>query len=118
MSVAEAPILRLQVPFFKKTTDISQDARDVLAVVVGQAMNRRDMADSRFEVGGHTDNTGEAAKNKEISKKRAEATRSYLTDNFGIKADRLQVAYHGEKKPLVPKKRFPAPNMIPKPMAQ
>jgi outer membrane protein OmpA-like peptidoglycan-associated protein len=97
-----APILRLQVPFDNQTAELSQDSKDVLAVVVGQAMQRKDMARSRFEVSGHTDNIGDPAKNLEISKERAEAVKKYLTDNFDIDAGRLQVAYYGQNRPLVP----------------
>jgi outer membrane protein OmpA-like peptidoglycan-associated protein len=98
---AEAPIMRLQVPFYKKTTALSQEAKDVLAVVVGQAMNRKDMAENSFEIGGHTDNLGDANKNYEISKKRANNVRKYLKEDFGIAQSRLKVAYHGQKKPRV-----------------
>lgn len=101
-SFAEVPILRLQVPFHKKTASLSQDAKDVLSVVVGQAMNRSDMRGSSFEVGGHTDNQGDASKNYEISKKRANAAHRYLTKDLGVAATRLKLAYHGQKKPRVP----------------
>lgn len=97
-----APILRLQVPFQNQTVELSQEAMDVLAVVVGQAMQRSDMALTRFEISGHTDNQGDAAKNLEISKERAEAVKKYLTENFSIKDERLQVAYHGQNRPRVP----------------
>jgi outer membrane protein OmpA-like peptidoglycan-associated protein len=97
-----APILRLQVPFENQTADLSQEAKDVLAVVVGQAMQRKDMALSRFEVSGHTDNLGDQARNLEISKQRAEAVKKYLTENFAIDGRRLQVAYYGQERPRVP----------------
>ena len=102
VSSAEAPILRLQIPFYKKTTNLSQDAKDVLSVVVAQAMNRTDMRASKFEIGGHTDNQGNANKNYEISKKRANNVQNYLTKGLGIAPSRLKVAYHGQKKPRMP----------------
>ncbi|MBU0673732.1 MAG: OmpA family protein [Proteobacteria bacterium] len=101
-SFAEVPILRLIVPFAGNATNLSQDAKDVLAVVVGQAMAKGDLAGSRFEVGGYTDNTGDAAQNKEISKQRVEAVRDYLINDFGIQADRLVGVYYGEKSPRFP----------------
>jgi outer membrane protein OmpA-like peptidoglycan-associated protein len=96
------PILRLQVPFVNSSTDLSQEAQDVLSVVVGQAMRRKDMQASRFEIGGHTDNLGDPAKNLEISRQRAEAVQKYLTENFGIASERLQVASYGQTRPRVP----------------
>lgn len=101
-SYAEAPILRLQVPFYKKNSSLSQDARDVLSVVVGQAMNRSDMRGNSFEIGGHTDNQGNASKNYEISKKRANAVYQYLDKDLRVDSNRLKLAYHGQKKPRVP----------------
>lgn len=101
---ALAPIARLNVLFDQKMVTLNQDARDVLGVVVGQAMNRADMGTTRFEVGGHTDNLGDADKNYEISKKRASAVQKYLIEGYGIDRDRLKLAYHGQKKPLKPNK--------------
>lgn len=99
---AVAPIARLSIPFPEKTTELSQEARDVLSVVVGQAMNRDDMLDNRFEVGGHTDNRGAVGSNIEIAGKRAEAVKKYVTEGFGIDPKRLKTAAHGPKKPKVP----------------
>ena len=97
-----APILRLQVPFVNSSTELSQEAQVVLSVVVGQAMRRKDMQASHFEIGGHTDNLGDPAKNQEISRQRAEMVQKYLTENFGIASDRLHVASYGQTKPRVP----------------
>ena len=99
---AEAPITRLDIPFRQKSGALSQDAQDVLSVVVGQAMNRKDMQGNRFEVGGHTDNRGDTGGNYDISKKRASNVKNYLTKGFGIDSNRLKLAYHGQKKPKVP----------------
>ncbi len=99
---AEAPITRLNIPFRQKSGDLSQDAQDVLSVVVGQAMNRKDMQGNSYEVGGHTDNLEDTGKNYEISKKRAISVKKYLTEGFAIDSNRLKLAYHGQKKPKVP----------------
>jgi len=95
-------IERLVIPFEGDSTELSLEARDVLGVVVGQAMNREDMRDSRFEVGGHTDNLGDAKKNDEIARQRALAVRNYLADGFGIDAGRLKAVSHGQQNPKVP----------------
>jgi len=60
------------------------------------------MQASHFEIGGHTDNLGDPAKNQEISRQRAEMVQKYLTENFGIASDRLHVASYGQTKPRVP----------------
>ena len=65
-------------------------------------MNRSDMRGSRFEIGGHTDNQGNANKNYEISKGRANTVHDYLTKDLGIDPSRLKAVFHGQKKPRVP----------------
>ena len=45
----------------------------------------------KFQVAGHTDNTGSAALNKRLSQARAESVRSYLTEK-GVAANRLTAA--------------------------
>ncbi len=70
-----AAILRLRIPFQNQTTDLSQDAKDVLAVVVGRAMQRPEMAATRLAIAGYTDNLGDPARNLEISTARAEVVK-------------------------------------------
>lgn len=49
---------------------------------------------------GHTDSTGDAAQNNELSKRRAEAVRSVLVSQFKIDAVRLRTAGLGATKPI------------------
>lgn len=97
-----APILRLQVPFASGEAELSQDSQDALSVVVGQAMRRKDMQATRFEVAGHTDNAEDAGKGQELARRRAEVVQRYLIENFGISADRLPVSFYGPSRPRLP----------------
>jgi len=54
----------------------------------------------RILVGGHTDGTGSAAYNQNLSDRRAKAAYDYLRDK-GIAADRMQTVGHGERMPKV-----------------
>ena len=58
-------------------------------------------ANVRIKVKGHTDNTGKAQYNMELSKKRAEAVYKYLIDK-GVKADNLSYEYFGMTRPIAP----------------
>ena len=102
ISIIEAPILRLNIPFSGKTSTLGQDAKDVLGVVVGQAMSRDSLRANIYGIEGHTDNTGNADSNKALSEKRAAKVKDYLTGNFNIASDRLQVAGHGQDNPKMP----------------
>jgi outer membrane protein OmpA-like peptidoglycan-associated protein len=57
--------------------------------------------DLRIEISGHTDNTGSAAYNMELSVKRAEAVYQYLVDQ-GIDPSRLTYKGYGQTEPAFP----------------
>lgn len=58
-----------------------------------------DHPDLRIELAGHTDNTGDAAANQELSKNRAEAVRDYLIQH-GINEGRLTAVGYGQNRPV------------------
>lgn len=53
----------------------------------------------KFEIDGHTDNSGDAAHNQALSKERAEAVKAQLVA-MGISADRLTTKGYGDTKPM------------------
>ena len=55
----------------------------------------------KLEMSGHTDNVGEAAMNRDLSQRRAQAVVTYLTQH-GIAAARLNAAGYGETQPVAP----------------
>jgi outer membrane protein OmpA-like peptidoglycan-associated protein/curli biogenesis system outer membrane secretion channel CsgG len=56
--------------------------------------------DLNVEIDGHTDATGNAAHNMDLSKRRAEAVKNILVSQFGIDAGRLTTAGFGATKPI------------------
>ena len=52
-----------------------------------------------IEISGHTDNTGDAQKNMQLSQKRADAVKNYLQKS-GIAANRLSSKGYGQGKPV------------------
>ena len=59
----------------------------------------KDNPDVKFEVDGHTDNTGEAAHNLTLSQQRADAVKTQLAI-MGIDASRLSIRGFGDTKPI------------------
>lgn len=53
----------------------------------------------KLEITGHTDNAGDDASNLMLSKKRAEAVKTYLSSK-GIDIGRFVIQYYGETKPI------------------
>ncbi len=56
----------------------------------------------KVKIIGHTDSDGDAGKNLELSKKRAEAVKTALSTEFGITADRLLTDGKGASQPAQP----------------
>ncbi len=69
----------------------------VLDAVVSALKNDRQIF--LIEVGGHTDNAGDAASNKTLSQKRAEAVKAYLVSK-GLETGRLTAVGYGQEKPI------------------
>lgn len=56
---------------------------------------------ARIEISGHTDNAGNAKANKDLSLRRAQACRDYLTSK-GIDGSRIVAVGFGDEKPIAP----------------
>ncbi len=85
-SVAMSPTLkaitRLKVHFAANSDKLDLDARDVIGVLVGQAMLNDDLANVGLKVVG-------IARDPGLAKRRAEKVRDYLLNNFAISSKRL-----------------------------
>ena len=92
-----SPDIQLKHVFYKsgsgELSDLSRYELDNLTTLMGQYPNMK------VELGGHTDNTGDAAANLELSQKRAENVRSYLI-NKGVDGSRLFSKGYGQERPL------------------
>ncbi len=84
------------IEFTPNTDNIEAAAEESLVSIVAILTK---YPDARFEIDGHTDNTGSATYNQKLSKKRAQKVHDYLVEN-GIDADRLEVKGYGEDKPI------------------
>jgi outer membrane protein OmpA-like peptidoglycan-associated protein len=79
--------------------DIRSDARptlDKLAELVATAPG------GRITIEGHTDSDGDAAYNKKLSERRAEAVRRYLKDIGHVRGDLMTIDGLGEDRPIAP----------------
>lgn len=95
-----APKLDLQIHFGTDSATLDDKARRNIDEFA-EALTDPKLADIRFKVAGHTDDTGSEAHNLKLSRQRADAVRQYLVEQGGIPADRLEIEAHGENAPLM-----------------
>ena len=95
---ARAPFVLKGVNFDTGTAVLRHESALRLDLVV-DFMKRRKSA--VVEISGHTDNVGNAKKNKTLSLKRAQACRQYLVDK-GIEGSRITAVGFGGERPVAP----------------
>jgi SecD/SecF fusion protein len=88
---------------FDRATFATGSANVDMAASEGQLNNLVEVLNAypglRLKIGGYTDNTGNAAKNKELSQQRAEAVTAALVAK-GIATDRLEAEGYGSEHPV------------------
>jgi outer membrane protein OmpA-like peptidoglycan-associated protein len=89
----DKPNIDLEINFDYNSANISKKS---LASVqaLGQALTNPDLKGSTFIVAGHTDAVGGDSYNQDLSERRADSIKRYLTDKFGVAgADLVTVGY-------------------------
>lgn len=99
--LSAAPQVSFQVEFELNSASLTPKASGVLDEL-GRALTSPDLASYRFQLTGHTDATGSASYNRELSKRRAAAVRDYLSGKFRIDPARLRSAGMGADRLLDP----------------
>jgi outer membrane protein OmpA-like peptidoglycan-associated protein len=95
------PSIDLAVAFALNSASLEPSAIRQLDEL-GGALRSPALAGFRFEIGGHTDATGGAARNRALSLARAAAVKDYLVGRHGIDPARLDVAGWGAERPSDP----------------
>ena len=83
-------------------TDSDRIKPESAAVLQSIARGLQASPDLKVEIDGHTDSTGIAQHNMDLSKRRAEAVKTVLVSQFNIDASRLTTAGFGSSKPAAP----------------
>jgi OOP family OmpA-OmpF porin len=92
----DAKIVTHGINFDVDKATIEPESMGTLNMIVKVMTNNPDL---KFEVDGHTDNSGDAKHNKELSQQRAEAVKKQLV-SMGIDASRLSTKGFGDSKPI------------------
>jgi OOP family OmpA-OmpF porin len=71
-----------------------------MAVIKEIAAALKKQPSLKVRIEGHTDSTGDAARNMDLSKRRADAVKAALVTSFGVSAERLTTQGFGATKPI------------------
>ncbi len=88
----------LRVAFLTGSADVNPISRDQVNAFATALKDPR-LAERRVRIEGHTDSVGSAAKNQDLSERRAKAIADMLASN-GVDTSRLDVKGYGSSKPL------------------
>ncbi len=95
------PKIDLEITFDYNSADIGARAQPAVQAL-GKALSSDDLKGSTFVVAGHTDAVGSEAYNQDLSERRADAIKRYLTDKYGIAGADLVTVGYGKSKPKNP----------------
>lgn len=93
---AEAGAIQFVTGSDKIQTESYDELDDIASVM-------KKYPDTRWSISGHTDNVGNAAKNLDLSKRRAASVKNYFVSK-GIAADRLESEGYGDTRPIADNK--------------
>src|SRR5215218_9199901 len=98
---ASKPKIDLEIQFDYNSADISKGSVTAVAEL-GKALSDTSLKGSTFVVAGHTDAVGGEAYNQDLSERRADTIKKYLTEKYGIAGANLVTVGYGETKPKDP----------------
>ena len=91
------PNIDLEINFDYNSADISSKSLPSVQAL-GKALTNPDLKGSTFIVAGYTDAAGGEAYNQDLSERRADSIKRYLTDKFGIAGSDLVTVGYGKTK--------------------
>ncbi len=97
--ITEGKFVTRGILFESGSDKINPQSYGVLKEIAGVLSESGDV---RVKIIGHTDSDGDNAANLSLSKKRAEAVKNVLTNNFNIDATRMDASGKGETEPVEP----------------
>ena len=95
------PKIDLDIQFDYNSAEIRASSMSAVQEL-GKALSDPSLKGSTFVVAGHTDSIGSDAYNQDLSERRADTIKRYLTAKYGINGTDLVTVGYGESKPKDP----------------
>jgi outer membrane protein OmpA-like peptidoglycan-associated protein len=93
------PVVTLNVLFAPNSTTVPP-ASYAEVDKLGTVLSWPQYTDYRIQLEGHTDNQGNERKNQQLSERRVQSIKQYLTQHFQIAPERIQTVGYGSSKPI------------------
>ena len=98
---ASKPKIDLEIQFDYNSADIAKGSVQSVQEL-GKALSDASLKGSTFVVAGHTDAIGGEAYNQDLSERRADTIKKYLTEKYGIAGANLVTVGYGKTRPKDP----------------
>jgi outer membrane protein OmpA-like peptidoglycan-associated protein len=98
---ADKPNIDLEITFDYNSADISTASLPSVQAL-GKALSDPNLKGSTFVVAGYTDAAGGETYNQDLSERRADTIKRYLTDKYGIVGSDLVTVGYGKSRPKNP----------------
>jgi outer membrane protein OmpA-like peptidoglycan-associated protein len=95
---ATKPKIDLEIKFDYNSAEIATASMPSVQAL-GRALSNPNLRGSTFMVAGHTDAVGGETYNQDLSERRADSIKRYLTDKYGINGADLVTVGYGKSKP-------------------
>jgi outer membrane protein OmpA-like peptidoglycan-associated protein len=95
------PKIDLDIQFDYNSADIRPSSMPAVQEL-GKALSNASLKGSTFVVAGHTDAIGGEAYNQDLSERRADTIKRYLTEKYGLNGSDLVTVGYGKSKPKDP----------------
>jgi outer membrane protein OmpA-like peptidoglycan-associated protein len=92
------PKIDLDIQFDYNSADISKASMPAVQEL-GKALSNANLRGSTFVVAGHTDAVGGESYNQDLSERRADSIKRYLTEKYGINGTDLVTVGYGKNQP-------------------
>ncbi len=95
------PNIDLDIQFDYNSAEISKTSMPTVQEL-GKALSNASLRGSTFVVAGHTDAIGSEGFNQDLSERRGDTIKRYLTEKYGINGTNLVTVGYGKSKPKDP----------------